>query len=949
MSSTSLSLAKSWRGALLCGGLVVCLIVAFGGLGRRLPRSTATDNKATATLTALQGKHHGPAAAAAQQQHPLPHGHRAPRLAILLPFVGNEWPVYAGLFCTTAVGMSNVADVFLIYTAGTEEDVAPAIPQPCRTASNIKMVPFPSTRQLMQFIVTKLLEHLEKEDDDETSKKWALPEKEFIDFMAKHTEQYPYTLVEYKPAFGHIFAEYIPTNVYSHWAYSDWDIMWGDVGRHLSVSDWTDYDIVTWGFGDQRRLYLRGQFTMHQNDPVRINQLWQGCDYLYRIDERYSRMLHDKDSAEFKLESAEGCYSAAVLKDTTLSIKYTTAAWTDVNTTDTASRSGVYIVRDTATRKHLLIKRDDSDDHIAGIPAIGSYASLAGSPLYGDETLPWLEPVGAMQPIALPHANNDKDDPCQFFWIRPIYRSALCLPTNVNPDETLYWVKGQLYKQAVRPMTVQTGLSTGPLFHFQEWKRHYQPHHLTAVMDPMWSSLLLTREGGIPVQYDDTGTGAAGIRKRVSHTHVRAAPLTWQGSWDGAGLLSGGSSKRHDKLPDVPYCLQPYVQDHGHLTCEDTVYWSDTARINLLTSASAWKAVDVEAEVTLTLTLVLKDLDKVESFVKLMQSNLDNWQGQPAVIVIALPLASNTQIEEVLDDIEEGFEPYDATAFVAVILPSLPDEENEAEPPEYMVSRKTLLNMAVDLCPTRWYISGLELERGLVLNRDSVVLALRAVGTSVQAGRALWLGQYALHGDHAAGLHAHTVSLRELALAKTQSAVQPAWQLDEPCENENDETDSPLAALNTLWWSLSSTLLEPDKASTSRAEIIVRATRAEEINREILSQPLAYTTESPILLLDNAGPYSGVRTHTLVREPESLYGLGCASALQLTLLLAAGYQVDVLEGAFAVSTPETRINALACEGCVAWKGHEKKKDETMQMELRRLVNTAIVWENPPIE
>lgn len=51
---------------------------------------------------------------------------------------------------------------------------------------------------------------------------------------------------------------------YSHWAYSDLDIAFGDLPRWITTEELTDFDIVTYGFGDQSRVYLRGQFTIHK-------------------------------------------------------------------------------------------------------------------------------------------------------------------------------------------------------------------------------------------------------------------------------------------------------------------------------------------------------------------------------------------------------------------------------------------------------------------------------------------------------------------------------------------------------------------------------------------------------------------------------------------------------------------------------------------------------------
>ena len=76
---------------------------------------------------------------------------------------------------------------------------------------------------------------------------------------------------------------------YSHWGYSDLDILFGDLPRWITHDELYDFDIVTYGYGDQGRVYLRGQFTFHKNVPDTINQLWRGCKYLSAMDERFEK------------------------------------------------------------------------------------------------------------------------------------------------------------------------------------------------------------------------------------------------------------------------------------------------------------------------------------------------------------------------------------------------------------------------------------------------------------------------------------------------------------------------------------------------------------------------------------------------------------------------------------------------------------------------------------
>jgi hypothetical protein len=57
--------------------------------------------------------------------------------------------------------------------------------------------------------------------------------------LTKLIDSYPYIMVEFKPALGHIFAEYLKG--YSHWGYSDLDILFGDLPRFITQDELTDF------------------------------------------------------------------------------------------------------------------------------------------------------------------------------------------------------------------------------------------------------------------------------------------------------------------------------------------------------------------------------------------------------------------------------------------------------------------------------------------------------------------------------------------------------------------------------------------------------------------------------------------------------------------------------------------------------------------------------------
>ena len=78
-------------------------------------------------------------------------------------------------------------------------------------------------------------------------------------------------------AIGHIFAEYLTS--YSHWAFGDLDMLMGDLVAWTDPQELSAYDIFTYSFGDQFRMYTRGQWTVHRN-VEHVNTLYRKCGFL---------------------------------------------------------------------------------------------------------------------------------------------------------------------------------------------------------------------------------------------------------------------------------------------------------------------------------------------------------------------------------------------------------------------------------------------------------------------------------------------------------------------------------------------------------------------------------------------------------------------------------------------------------------------------------------------
>ena len=53
----------------------------------------------------------------------------------------------------------------------------------------------------------------------------------------------------------------------------------GQLPRFIERDELLNYHIVTYSFGDMEAVYLRGQWTFHQNTPT-VNGVWKGCKHL---------------------------------------------------------------------------------------------------------------------------------------------------------------------------------------------------------------------------------------------------------------------------------------------------------------------------------------------------------------------------------------------------------------------------------------------------------------------------------------------------------------------------------------------------------------------------------------------------------------------------------------------------------------------------------------------
>ena len=210
------------------------------------------------------------------------------RVACLIPFIGNSLPSWFDAFVSSAYTTTPLFDYFIFVTKAVPREVPP----------NVKIIRISERELFKRLIMLDVHDH----------------SKRHIEFLtislAALIKSKPYLLVEFKPALGVIFNDYIET--YSHWAIADLDILIGRLQNVITPKMLMTYDIYSSSFGDSWRLYMRGQLTIHRNIPF-INNIWKHCTHLSQIGERIEKYIKSP-KPKWKWESSEGCYSKVIFQ-----------------------------------------------------------------------------------------------------------------------------------------------------------------------------------------------------------------------------------------------------------------------------------------------------------------------------------------------------------------------------------------------------------------------------------------------------------------------------------------------------------------------------------------------------------------------------------------------------------------------------------------------------------
>lgn len=639
--------------------------------------------------------------------------------------------------------------------------------------------------------------------------------------------------------------------------------------------------------------------------------------------------------------------------------------------------------------------------------------------VYSNPKKPLQWEVGRKELIELKGPDGDAN--CMY-WAQKKYQSKLCVSSNVTEFDTVFWVNGRLYKQRYENANLNADVATAPFFHFQEWKRYYRESQLASFRpDSEFTTFVLTKEGAIPV-YPNKPMEGAGHPEWISlsiQSPLGRSIVHWK---------AGNAELDRQLLPMRSYCLSSRPRMFPPVPpapqCIQQISWWDDDRVHILSMAPAWQAdLDVKSDVTLVLTLQIpvyqsSDATAMNGVLDIVIANLNRWQGQASVILFHVAIDDESQQDDVIALMEARFsqgggstakasdgsedgdmrggagvnEPLVSPIYgtesclIAVIFADLAEEaehstnKKHAPPISYHVSRKALLNMATDAVPTRWYVSGIELERGIILSNDAAFFSHRAaLSHQVIPGNIFYIPQWALEveDDYEVLTLPNLMEFHEKGGIVKAPIEYEADLCEEDGQTQKDNPDKTFDEAIAIWWEATKTIVEDESSYVNNEDLTAKRARAQSDLQlrlvELLTSEQHYALfamdESPILLTDNQGPRYGMLSHEMAREVEEFGGKRCYNALRIAQLATLGYHFNVLPGAFAASTRTSRsaaywnglpqgadgsgvedesiLGGSRCDGCFMFdENHETILENISRDERKRPAKAAVLWQEP---
>lgn len=441
----------------------------------RLPGGGAADGGGGARPPGAQRRAPNPA---------LPPRHPEFRLALVVPWLGSSFPPWFPYFVLSCGRSAFMVDWLIFHEDADWADAAPYLPP------NVLMHNL-GPSGLAHTFGTSLARVLNMSAQTAT----------LVRAFEYSFKQYTYIVTEYKPTLGAVFAPFLER--YTHWSYTDLDTVAGDLPRFLERDELTNFDIVTYSFGDHGRLYLRGQFAMHANRPD-LNLQFARCDHLgagllrelaYKA-ERHRKMSEDaarkgKPPPRVRFISAEGCYSAAIYATPGIRVKIANKFFADFGHKDELAVVGGSVRRCPAGSAARGERRQpcalgaeaDADDDEAGARDRAHSLELAGA----------YDVAGPLVPVG-------QHGDCSH-WVSEQWRVCANLSKGDGSNDDLLFLGGALYRRKRRLRVRDRRYDSGAFFHFQTWKGAYKALQLgksDALPRPNGSAFACSSEGMSP-------------------------------------------------------------------------------------------------------------------------------------------------------------------------------------------------------------------------------------------------------------------------------------------------------------------------------------------------------------------------------------------------------------------------------------------------------------------
>ena len=310
-----------------------------------------------------------------------------------------------------------------------------------------------------------------------------------------------------------------------------------------------------------------------------------------------------------------------------------------------------------------------------------------------------------------------------------------------------------------RKGTIAGGLVTAAMEGFRGWVLLPQgPIPLLSQQQQRNTSSSLVKDATSSFLLDNKGVSSVEERLR-NWWNIKMSGFIINGKHHGSVSDTEKSKGSNGKFGILPlsgrtFCLLSSKRQFGNIVgtgCDLSVSWKNNNLVTVLNRAridqidddedyfnNPWDGINPYEDIVLTLTLQVQTEvtgdgnnknrgNVIDGMLDVLESNLVGWGStHPSVVLVQVTsIGSRDNIGDLtISKMRERFG-YDGTKTVkyphsvmGVIVVSM-DSPKE-------VSRNALMNMAREACRTRWVISGLEVERGMVISGEAWYFARRA-------------------------------------------------------------------------------------------------------------------------------------------------------------------------------------------------------------------------------